>query len=148
MDTAFSATYYVDPNGGIHDQQEYTEAGDWLDVWGNAIPAVHIETGSYVGTGTVGANNPNSLSFGFVPSFVFIMAKDYQLWRGIFLCSAMTAEYSTGVYFAVDYQNGSMTQSYFNAKLDGNVLSWYASTNGAASQLNNSGATYNYIAIG
>ena len=117
---------------------------EMLASYGNA----KIQTGSYVGTGTVGANNPNSLSFGFVPSFVFIMAKDSQLWRGIFLCSAMTAEYSTGVYFAVDYQNESMTQSYFNAKLDGNVLSWYASTNGAASQLNNSGATYNYIAIG
>ena len=26
-----------------------------------------IETGSYVGTGTYGASNPNTLTFGFVP---------------------------------------------------------------------------------
>ena len=31
-----------------------------------------IQTGSYVGTGTYGANNPCSLTFDFVPKFLYI----------------------------------------------------------------------------
>ena len=155
MDTAFSATYYVDPNGGIHDQQEYTEAGDWLDVWGNAIPAVHIETGSYVGTGTSGSSNPNTLTFGFEPHVVFVAGMsnsnpgtggDDNVEVGLFFPDILQEAYKASSYFLI----GRSGSQYYCAKFEDatNTLSWYYYASGASSQLNYSGKTYFYVAIG
>lgn len=93
-----------------------------------------IETGSYVGTGTYGQANPNTLTFGFVPKFVFVSAggegSGYFLWvQG---CSNTSGEWNDGSNF--------ITAS-------GNTLSWY-NTADNTSQRNVKGWTYYYIAIG
>lgn len=131
LPTTFSAgPYYVATDGTIHASQEYTEAGDWLDVWGNAIPAVKIEAGSYVGTGTSGQSNPNELTFQFAPKMVVVTAT-----------GAAGLGASTGMLW-----NGNPTIGSKSVTLDGNALSWYDSS--AANQLNTSGTTYYYVAIG
>ena len=137
---------YVDQNGGIHDQQEYTEAGDWLDVWGNAIPAVKIETGSYVGTGTQGVGSPNTLSFNFEPKIAFVSRYE-QMFNNIgyymLLIRGITNAQS-------GHAGGSNTSANYNAvSWDGNSVSWYNGISGGQqAQLNASNTTYYYVAIG
>lgn len=135
LPSTFTDTYYVDNQGTIHDQQEYTEAGDWLDVWGNAIPAVKLETGSYVGTGTYGQSNPNTLTFPFEPKVVFVTKKDS------FLVSS--AFFGFVWLFGQDTITSSGPTTF---TVNDNGLSWYS--NGASNQLNVSGTNYVYAAFG
>lgn len=137
LPSTFSGTYYVDQGGTIHESQEYTESGDWLDVWGNAIPAVKIETGSYVGTGTYGLNNLNTLTFSFEPKFLVVMpAGGEDLFRLIAINGAPVA--NTG------YNN---TAASVYVSWEENSVSWYSSSS-APSQLNTSTLPYTYLAIG
>lgn len=142
----FSASYYVDQNGGIHASQEYTEAGDWLDVWGNAIPAVKIETGSYVGTGTYGENNPNTLTFGFEPKLVFIAAENQEN----VINRVATAPLIFGTNFSsVFYVTSSPTllEGTIYLQWDKNAIEFY-NAGSAYRQLNSAGETYRYVALG
>ena len=137
---------YVDQGGTIHPSQEYTEAGDWLDVWGNAIPAVKIETGSYVGTGTQGTGSPNTLSFNFEPKIVFVSRYE-QMFNNIgyymLLIRGITNAQS-------GHAGGSNTSANYNAvSWDGNSVSWYNGISGGQqAQLNASNTTYYYVALG
>lgn len=135
LPSTFTATYYVDQNGNLHDQQEYTEAGDWLDVWGNAIPAVKLETGSYVGTGTYGQSNPTTLTFPFEPKVVFVTKKDSFLVSSAFVGFVWL--------FGQDTITSSGPTTF---TVNDNGLSWYS--NGASNQLNVSGTNYVYAAFG
>ena len=161
LPTTFTAgPYYVDNQGTIHASQEYTPAGDWLDVWGNAIPAVRIETGSYVGTGTSGQSNPTSLTFSFVPKIVFIMKDPVpdlnQMGMGLFLCDSLGTEYKNRGYMYA-YRGYSYTSqdtalnfppnaAAAQAKIEGNTLSWWS--NEINFQLNTNTAIYHYVALG
>ena len=64
-----SSTRSAYPDSGTQDGYEYEYLGVPFD---NAVTAPKIETGSYIGTGTYGQANPNTLTFGFVPKFVWI----------------------------------------------------------------------------
>ena len=119
------------PDSGTHDGYEYEYLGIPFD---NAVTAPKIETGSYVGTGTYGASNPNTLTFGFVPKFVFVSSgggsSSYFLWvQG---CNKTSGEYNNNLSVVV---------------ASGNTLSWY-STKDTSSQRNQNATTYYYIAIG
>lgn len=102
-----------------------------------------IQTGSYVGTGTYGRDNPCSLTFDFVPKHVQIYAfKDMtKNFIGLFY-------YSPRKMF-----NGQVTDKgrWYVANLpvsvDGNTITWYEGSN-ADYQLNSDGASYYYVAIG
>lgn len=150
LPTTFSASYYVDQNGNIHDQQEYTEAGNWLDMWGSVIPAVHIETGSYVGTGTSGASNPNTLTFSSVPKFVFICGETTTPMEpgggGAHYIQAAFLVYNNPECIRVGNGVGTLG----NVQWEGNSVSWYSENLNSAPfyQLNTSGITYDYVAIG
>lgn len=141
LPTTFSSTYYVDNQGNLHDQQEYTPAGDWLDVWGNAIPAVRIETGSYVGTGTYGSSNPNTLTSSFEPKVVFIVTHNQ---------ASATYRYFTGPLMrgnlSASCVSGSGASTLLNLSWSGNSVSWYSDS--VYTQLNADGTTYDYIALG
>ena len=143
MDPTFSATYYVDQNGGIHDQQEYTEAGDWLDVWGNAIPAVKIETGSYVGTGTYGESNPNTLTFPFEPKLVLIGIASTTARIGI----AMNPLVRMLHLYDDNTSSNDITSFLLHVTWSENTISYFSNGN-YQEQFNQSGNTYYYIAIG
>lgn len=119
------------PDSGTQDGYEYEYSGIPLD---NAVTAPKIETGSYVGTGKYGASNPNTLTFRFVPKFVFVSSggtnSSYFLWvQG---CNGTSGEYNDHLSVVV---------------VSGNTLSWY-NTNNEISQRNIKGVTYYYIAIG
>lgn len=118
-------------------------AGTTIEYLGVLGDKTSIETGSYVGTGTYGSGNPNTLTFRFEPKFVHIQAGN------------IGKEDSSGFKFAFfvlgtkgfSIGPGSANELYnLNAKFDGNTLSWYLGN--AAQQLNTKKANYFFIALG
>ena len=140
--------YYTDSSGNIYTEQEYETK--ITDVLGNliSIPSgqikdgVKLATGSYTGTGTYGARNPNSLTFDFEPKLVIIQASQgYGYQMLVFI-------YKTGEELLMPWQStsGSFTNK---GKINNNVVSWYMEGNSNATyQLNESNTKYYYIAIG
>lgn len=126
-------------------------AGDALEtILGSkllSIPGVQIVTGSYIGTGTYGASNPNTLTFEFEPKIVFVMLNGLVGYGESLGFCAITGlnSYRSGIGSGSPYW---VTQ-YFT--WSGNALQWYATASSemdASCQLNNSGTTYYYTAIG
>ena len=101
----------------------------------------NIVTGSYVGTGTYGASNPNTLTFDFEPKLVVI--------NGMYAVSAGTISiFVRGmIYYTAAYSNEIQLTNFQNCSFLGVKMSWY-STRSDLWQLNESGATYYYIALG
>lgn len=101
-----------------------------------------IVTGSYIGNGKFGKENPNSLTFESVPKAVFIQPIDYgpfhysRTERGMFWVSGTTGSDTEG-------------QDYMQFSLSGNTLSWYVggSSGNAEYQQNKVEKQYNYLAI-
>lgn len=118
-------------------------AGTTIEYLGVLGDKTSIETGSYVGTGTYGSGNPNTLTFRFEPKFVHIQAgnigkEDNSGFKFAFFVLG-TKGFSIGP--------GSANELYnLNAKFDGNTLSWYLGS--AAQQLNTKSANYFFIALG
>lgn len=135
------------PPSGISGVYEYEYLGIPFD---NAVTAPKIETGSYVGTATYGAANPNTLTFGFVPKLVFIFgfcptnSPRISGYNGTFDVTSLGSEYKKYGYLINDWSNATDSS---NAKISEHTLSWY-STYDSSSQLNDNGARYSYIAIG
>lgn len=116
----------------------------------NAVTAPKIETGSYVGTGTYGKANPNTLTFGFVPKFVWIYGfKRNDAWYDAGDVTKVPVGIIPEGDFGRHFPPCSSTESSNTAysKRVGTTLSWY-NTGSAGDQLNYSDSTYYYIAIG
>lgn len=118
-------------------------AGTTIDYLGVLGDKTSIETGSYVGTGTSGSGNPNTLTFGFEPKFVHIQS--YSIGNGD----------STGYGFAFFLSGtrgftigpSSSNDLYpLNAKFNKNILSWYQ--NNEYAQLNEKKVKYFFAALG
>ena len=88
---------------------------------------VKIATGSYVGTGTYGSSNPNSLTFDFKP-------------KALFICE----QGDTVIKVAWTGQSGNGTGTGF--KVQGNTITWFSGN--ANNQGNYAERIYNYFAIG
>lgn len=135
------------PDSGTQDGYEYEYLGIPFD---NAVTAPEIETGSYVGTGTYGASNPNTLTFGFVPKFVWIyewLRSDG--WHDAGDATKIPFEIIPEGEFGRKYPpstNASRSTNTYSKRV-GSTLYWY-NTDSAGDQLNYSEATYYYIAIG
>lgn len=140
LPSTFTATYYVATDGTVHDEQEYIEAGTFEDIMGGTIPMVSIETGSYVGTGTYGASNPNTLVFSNVPTLVLISSGGESN-------VSFSAPWIYGMpsALAIEFTNASYT-NYLT--WSGKTLKYYITGTRAVGQLNDSGKTYYYVAIG
>ena len=118
-------------------------AGTTIEYLGVLGDKTSIETGSYVGTGTSGSGNPNTLTFGFEPKFVHIQS--YSIGNGD----------STGYGFAF-FLSGtrgftigpSSSNDLFSldAKFNKNILSWYQDNEYA--QLNEKNVKYFFAALG
>lgn len=114
-----------------------------------------VKNGSYVGTGLSGAENPNVLEFDFKPVFLAIVGEDEKpiysdTHRGIAPWLFVRPWKYTNRFI----YNTMNSNSYFTHVnwLDKGVA-WYAQYNdgkpsSASSQLNASGVTYHYVAIG
>ena len=141
-----AALYKESPSTGLY------------DVLGNlllSLPGVQIETGSYVGTGTYGSSNPNSLTFGFEIKFVWIVAtlksdNDYFSYPSVYppevpyvLCDSLTTEYRK----SSPYSGGSAHDAFAKKSSDGKTIYWYNRYSEDA-QFNSDNYYYYYIAIG
>lgn len=107
---------------------------------------VKIEVGSYVGTGTYGASNPNNLTFGFEPKVVIVHANKVNDFAQYCLIWVYGNKYATNSQHA---STSSLTkETYVACSLSEKALSWHTTATSATCQLNESGKTYNYVAIG
>lgn len=111
-------------------EEEFSEVMTNLGSGGNTA---RISCGSYVGTGTYGAGNPNTLTFDFRPLLLIWADPVYD-------------QYTTVVCMrGRDNQpgpNGRITTIWGN-----NSVSWYHNSS-AQEQANSSGVSYPYVAIG
>ena len=144
---------YTDSSGNIYTEQEYETA--LTDVLGTkiSIPAsqikdgVKIETGSYVGTGTYGQANPNTLTFGFAPKFLILAGLFEYPTRSDYRMFAFLGPYggfASSAYRYWDDSSGSLNSVF--AEVSGNTISWYKDS--AVYQMNDTKSTYFYVAIG
>lgn len=104
-----------------------------------------IECSSYTGTGTYGAEAPNTITFDFEPAIVMVYLPEMQTATPVIMMRGVTK-------FKADIPSGSYVQGHLpNTELrlqwDGNVLTWYA-TEDDTNQLNAKGIVYHYIALG
>ena len=117
----------------------------WSLVKAEDAKGAKIAAGSYIGTGTYGASNPCSLTFDFEPRVVVFTGRNPAAY-------VETQPKVTGgiVYWGVTttmYANGMDTENTIT--YSGNTMSWYCDSGyGGYIQLNESGRTYHYIAIG
>ena len=111
-------------------EEEFSEVMTNLGSGGNTARIIY---GSYVGTGTYGAGNPNTLTFDFRPLLLIWGDPVYD-------------QYTTVVCMrGRDNQpgpNGRIATIWGN-----NSVSWYHNSS-AQEQANTSGVTYPYVAIG
>ena len=135
----FSDNRNAYPDSGVVDGYEYEYLGVPLD---RAFGGARIQTGSYIGTGTYGLSNPNSLSFDFNPAFLVVLPEKIT---------------STGTTAGLYMLGGAKTTSYTSGSNDSacdvtwgeKTVSWYsaAGTNSAKFQHNNV-EKYFWVAIG
>lgn len=146
VQATFTATYYIDHQGVAHNAQEYVDAGTFEDIFGNIIPMVSIETGSYIGTGVIGENNPSSLTFIGTPVFLLISTTKTHGF-GIFNCLALKNTFSLFGYVYMNSSDTLQSSAAAAAKLEGKTVSWYGNDANPYVQLNESGVTYYYTAL-
>ena len=117
------------------------EWSNWIASYNTAnkptpsdIGAANVTVGSYTGTGTYGADHPNSLTFSFEPKIVIIQCDDNV--------NGIATTFIRGCYYDKSNSVGYVSWS-------GKTMNWYATgSNAPAIQLNMSGLTYRYVAIG
>lgn len=126
------------PDSGTQDGHEYEYLGIPFD---NAVTAPKIETGSYVGTGTYGQSNPNTLTFGFVPRLVMVSPTASGFTDNTLSKPFLWFEGITSVLDKAFGYNNNVTR-------EGNTISWYTGASYPLNQFNISGTIYYYIAIG
>lgn len=107
-----------------------------------------ISVGSYVGTGTYGAGNPNIIQTNFAPKLAIIMRGSSSItpdsnggWS-----QSMLASYQASLALVDDGTSGNNNLTWGDT-----FLSWYtlaSGTNAPSAQLNAAGVTYNWLILG
>ena len=119
------------------------ESGDNNFIVEFAKSSANIEVGSYVGTGTYGSRNPNTLSFAFAPKVVFISRSN-----GAIYAEEATLVFGSGSSYVI--MGSDTIKLALNWEVNG--VGWYGTSLPAAleasGQLNANNATYRYVAIG
>lgn len=142
----FTLTFYVDKEGNVHDEQEYETVGSITDVQGNPITiGAQIETGSYMGTGTYGADNPNSLTFGFEPKVLKLSIRDDSTtsYKKIIFSPFI---FPSTISNANSFSSSSGNVTGITISWEGNTVKWYSTD--SVSQGNGPTGTVDYYAIG
>lgn len=103
---------------------------------------VKIAIGSYVGTGTYSSANPNSLTFDFEPKVVIIVQNSHDNFPGTVFIRGQTLSGTIGENYI---SNSQLTVGW-----SGNTVTWYTNNSSYKdrAQLNISGNTYFYVALG
>lgn len=133
--------YVNSPSEDAYPPEE--DDGNVYNYLGQLGGGVQIATGSYVGTGTYGINNLNSLTFNFVPKMVWLDILNIDVFNNIprycILFQGCMKAFS---------RNGDKR---LTVGWNGNGVTWFFSgyaDSGASCQFNTSGQTYHYMAIG
>lgn len=123
-----------------------------LSALAEAMKAAKVQTGSYVGTGTYGDENPCSLTFEFAPKLVWIVGylnnggqyhfSESSSYHYHVFCGEIPTTYTSGCGL------GSESSSYGKRSADGKTIYWYTTGSDASLQFNRTGYVYYYIAIG
>ena len=118
---------------------------------------VKLASGSYVGTGTHGADNKNTVNVGFAPKLFFVFRDDPGSdGKGDFF---LTSPEGCGLWVVgrdalLAISGNSNTRLTRPCNVSGTVVGWYLSYAGVADymlagyQLNDSGITYRWFAMG
>ena len=109
----------------------------WHEIADGANHA-KIATGSYVGAGNYGKDNPNSLTFDFEPKTILFNVDTDMCTVAPFIRGCTTSSYGVG--------DASESRRKINLTWNGNTVTWYA--NSASYQLNDDERTYYYVAMG
>lgn len=106
----------------------------------NANSRAKITQGSYVGTGTYGESNPNTLTFDFIPKFVLVLCEDSSFHKALIMLNpsryGICSAGSSG-YYPVTWSAKTVSW-YYDGGTGGEVLQ----------QMNSDKKTYHYTAIG
>lgn len=132
-----------------NDSSAYPANGKSGDYWyirsGQIGGAAFIETGAYVGTGTYGSENPNSLTFQSPPKCVIVeigaTTSSYNFTPHIVWVSPSP----TAPNGATATSGSAGSNLKVNTSVSGSTFSWCGDS--AQRQLNESGKTYYYIAF-
>lgn len=116
-----------------------------LEIFNTANSKARIVTGNYVGTGTYGPKNPCSLTFDFTPKILLMHEGGTVAYTDSSDCMVFVWNVTN------DFHIGSTAVSHNRVTYSGNTISWYNDSDhftGDLPQLNASGVTYWYTAIG
>lgn len=110
---------------------------------------VQIATGSYTGTGTYGKANRTSLTLNFVPKLVIVARKVMDTLEGgqeVRQMDFMVLHPALGGFAMYVFTSSLSNVRSVGSDVSGNTFSWWA--NDVKAQMNDSGQTYTYTAIG
>ena len=132
------------------------------NVQSSSDSKARIQTGSYVGTGTYGANNPCSLTFDFIPQFIIFTNQKTDdpkerlmpsftssniLYNYImFNMQILTTSYVAGAGFGSIPSNGPEIGPYGKKSADGKTVYWYTESD-SYYQFNEKLYTYYWVAF-
>lgn len=121
-------------------------AGTTIEYLGKLGDKARVQVVSYVGTGTYGSSNPNSLTFDFVPKLVTVVSAPFQ---NSYVMSAIIIP-DTGIFSTIrtssfGYDNRIGCGSCIVTK-NNKTVTWYSDN--SPIQLNETGIKFTAIAIG
>lgn len=113
-------------------------AGTTIEYLGRLGDKARVQVVSYVGTGTYGESNPNSLTFDFIPKLFWISGPGYAYYTDmlVFYGDTNRSEGNSDYYF-----------TFNNISWEGKKVSWYSTSN-TELQANIAGEKYTIRAIG
>lgn len=149
LDTVFSTDINAYPKDETVNGVYYEFLGDRTADLMNF--GARIQTGSYVGTGTYGKNNPSSLTFEFAPKWVYVYGSSgssSSVSKNVDGFSMMFADWMTTDFkrYAGLGSAQNDDESYAKKSEDGKTFTWY-NTDSVGGQHNGTNTHY-WIAIG
>lgn len=156
--STFTHTEYVSDSSSSAYPEAGTSGGYYykrLGQIGSALDGgAKSEVVSHVGTGTYGSSNPTIIPFSFVPKIIFVamssdIIDDYDVY--MYPSNQLAGEYLSPFLLTDEYTEVHLppvfgNSTYVYAKMDGTTLYVYASS--SQIQMNSSGATVYFIAVG
>lgn len=119
-------------------------------LYAAASAAAKAEIGTYTGTGTYGALNKNSITFGALPKVIFISSITASKFSGfgvIFPSQSLGLIMTTENVEPTTTQSGAAQIVYVAVSLTETTVSWNTTSTKPRYQLNESGCEYSYIGI-
>lgn len=117
-------------NGSSHNVAKKFTRSKYNGVWGEWRNEAQFSSITYVGTGTYGSNNKNSVTFPDRPKMVFVSGPDSAIFPG----TAASGFVNSGGRDMIPFS------------WSGNTLSWYNAQD-PSYQLNENGVTYTCLAL-